>query len=95
MKEITATEIKNNLGDVMAKAQSSPIRITRRGRREFVFTTERDYNELMHIKRAALVADLNVGIDQLKSGQICTLSISEIIAQAKREHTKEVKNGER
>jgi hypothetical protein len=63
----------------MAKAQSSPVRITRRGRREFVFTTERDYNELMHIKRAALVADLNVGVDQLKRGQICKLSISEII----------------
>lgn len=85
MEEVTATEIKNKLGSVMNKAQAGPVGITRRGRREFVFTTERDYNDLLAIKRAALMADLEAGIHQLKMGKISSKSISAIIGRAKRE----------
>ncbi len=95
MEEITATEIKNKLGSVMDKAQTGPIGITRRGRREFVFTTARDYKDLLEIKRAALAADLEAGIDQLKKGKFGSKSISAIIARAKREHSKETKNATR
>ncbi len=95
MEEITSTEIKNKLGSVMDKAQSAPVAITRRGRREFVFTTARDYRELMEIKRAALLADLDAGIDQLKNSKTSAKPISQIIARAKREHAKEIANGER
>ena len=95
MEEITATEIKNKLGSVMDKAQTGPVGITRRGRREFVFTTARDYRDLLEIKRAALIADLDAGIDQLKKGKISSKSISAIIARAKREHSREQKDGTR
>ena len=95
MEEITATEIKNKLGSVMDKAQTGPVGITRRGRREFVFTTARDYRDLLEIKRVALVADLDAGIDQLKKGKISSKSISAIIARAKREHSREKKDGTR
>lgn len=95
MQEITATEIKNKLGSVMDKAQTGPVGITRRGRREFVFTTARDYKELLEIKQAALVADLDAGIDQLKKGKLSSKPISAIIARAKREHSKEKKDGTR
>ena len=93
MEEITATEIKNKLGSVMDKAQTGPVGITRRGRREFVFTTARDYKDLLEIKRAALVADLDAGIDQLKKGKFSSKSISAIIARSKREHSKEKRDG--
>lgn len=93
MDEITATEIKNKLGAVMDKAQTGPVGITRRGRREFVFTTARDYKDLLEIKKAALMADLDAGIDQLKNGKVSTKSISAIISRAKREHAKELRNG--
>ena len=93
MNEITATEVKNKLGSVMDQAQAGPVGITRRGRREFVFTTARDYKELLEIKKAALQADLDAGLEQLKKGKVSTKSISAIIARAKREHVKEMKNG--
>lgn len=93
MEEITATEIKNKLGSVMVKAQTGPVGITRRGRREFVFTTARDYKDLLEIKRVALVADLDAGIDQLQKGKISSKSFSAIIARAKREHSREKKDG--
>jgi prevent-host-death family protein len=95
MEEITATEIKNKLGSVMDKAQTGPVGITRRGRREFVFTTARDYRDLLEIKRVALIADLDAGIGQLKKGKISSKSISAIIARAKREHSREKKDGTR
>ena len=95
MEEITATEIKNKLGSVMDKAQTGPVGITRRGRREFVFTTARDYKDLLEIKRVALVADLDAGIDQLQKGKISSKSSSAIIARAKREHSREKKDGTR
>ncbi len=95
MENITATEIKNKLGSVMDKAQISPVGVTRHGRREFVFTTARDYHNLMDIKKAALLADIDAGNDQLKSNKASGKSISQILAKAKREHAKEVKNGER
>ena len=95
MEEVTATEIKNRLGSVMNKAQAGPVGITRRGRREFVFTSERDYNNLLEIKSAALMADLEAGIHQLQTGKISSKSISAIIARAKREHFKEKMHGAR
>ena len=95
MEEITATEIKNKLGSVMDKAQTGPVGITRRGRREFVLTTARDYKDLLEIKRVALVADLDAGIDQLQKGKISSKSSSAIIARAKREHSREKKDGTR
>jgi len=95
MDNITATEIKNKLGSVMDRAQISPVGVTRHGRREFVFTTARDYQDLLDIKKAALLADLDAGIHQLESSKASGKSISQTLARAKREHAKEVKNGER
>ena len=47
------------------------------------------------IKRAALMADLEAGIHQLKKGKISSKSISAIIARAKREHSREKRHGAR
>lgn len=95
MEDITATEIKNKLGSVMDKAQVSPVGVTRHGRREFVFTTARDYQELLAIKKATLLADIEAGVDQLEKGKTSSKSVSQVIARARREHAKEVKHGER
>jgi prevent-host-death family protein len=48
MKSITATEAKNNFGDLLMNAQSSPVVITRNGKEQGILLSIIEYSKLKH-----------------------------------------------
>ena len=46
MKSITATQAKNNFGDLLMNAQSTPIAITRNGKEQGVLISAKEYLKL-------------------------------------------------
>ena len=52
MKSVTATEAKNNIGDLLMNAQSAPIAITRNGKEQGVLISAKEY---LKIKQLGLI----------------------------------------
>lgn len=72
MKSITATEAKNNFGDLLMNAQSAPITITRNGKEQGVLVS---VNEYLRLKQHALQTAIS---DGLSSGDAGILDIDSI-----------------
>jgi prevent-host-death family protein len=72
MKSVTATEAKNNFGDLLMNAQSAPIAITRNGKKQGVLISAKEY---LRIKQQALQTAISDGISSGDSGKIDVDSI--------------------
>jgi prevent-host-death family protein len=72
MKSITATEAKNNFGDLLMNVQSAPIAITRNGKEQGVLVSAKEY---LRLKQHALQTAIS---DGLSSGDAGTLDIDSI-----------------
>ena len=46
MKDVTATELANNTGDVLNDAKAESVGITRHGQRRFVLMSVKKFNDL-------------------------------------------------
>jgi prevent-host-death family protein len=79
MKSVTATEAKNNFGDLLMNAQSAPIAITRNGKEQGVLISAKEY---LRIKQQALQIAINAGISSGDAGKIDIDSIK-ALARAK------------
>jgi antitoxin Phd len=67
MKSVTATEAKNNFGDLLMNAQSAPIAITRNGKEQGVLISAKEY---LRIKQQALQSAISAGIASGDAGEI-------------------------
>jgi len=75
MKSITATQAKNNFGDLLMNAQSTqstPIAITRNGKEQGVLISAKEY---LKLKQQALQTAISEG---LSSGDAGTLDMDSI-----------------
>ncbi|PKG98479.1 type II toxin-antitoxin system Phd/YefM family antitoxin [Paraglaciecola sp. MB-3u-78] len=79
MKSVTATEAKNNFGDLLMNAQSAPIAITRNGKEQGVLLSAKEY---FKIKQQALQTAISAGISSGDAGKIDINSIK-ALARAK------------
>lgn len=79
MKSVTATEAKNNFGDLLMNAQSAPITITRNGKEQGVLLSAKEYSR---IKQQALQAAISDGIASGDAGKVDIDSIK-ALARAK------------
>ena len=79
MKSVTATEAKNNFGDLLMNAQSAPIAITRNGKEQGVLISTKEY---LRIKQQALQTAISAGISSGDAGNIDIDSIK-ALARAK------------
>lgn len=88
MKTVTANIAKQQLGQVLDSARTGPVSITKHGRPAFVLTSKEDYDSLVELKFEHLKREVLLGFDQLDRGEITTMSIEEIAAQALEIHRK-------
>jgi prevent-host-death family protein len=72
MKIITATNAKNNFGDVLLNVQSTPISITRNGKVQSVMLSSQEY---IRLKNQALQNAITEGLDSGDCGALDMQSI--------------------
>lgn len=82
MKTVTANTAKQLLGQVLDSARTAPVSITKHGRPAFVLTSKEDYDSLTKIKLEQFKRDVQLGFDQLDRGEISTMTMEEIAAEA-------------
>ena len=70
MKKIPSSTAQNNFGELLDTAQREPVTIEKRGRPVAVVISMAEYHASEALKLAALQRDLQVGIDQIKKGQL-------------------------
>lgn len=77
MKSVTATEAQNNFGDLLMRAQSEPVSITRNGKEKGVLLSSDEYKK---IKTQLLQSAITAG---LESGEPTPLDMAEIKRKAR------------
>jgi prevent-host-death family protein len=82
MKTVTANTAKQQLGQVLDSARTGPVSITKHGRPAFVLTSKEDYDSLTKIKLEQFKREVQLGFDQLDRGEISTMTMEEIAAEA-------------
>ncbi len=80
MKSITATEAKNNFGDLLMNAQSSPVAITRNGKEQGILLSIKEYSKLKHQAMQSAISegvesgfDSNLDMDSIKAEALARL----------------------
>lgn len=68
MTSISANEAKNRFGELLDNARREPITIEKHGRPVAVVISTEEYEELRQIKLEKLRSEIQIGIDQLESG---------------------------
>ena len=69
METITATEVKNRLGDFLLKVQREPIAIEKNGKPVAVTMSMEDYKLVEEFKLERLRAEIKTGVDQIENGE--------------------------
>jgi prevent-host-death family protein len=69
MSTFAAREAKTRFGELLDTAQREPVTIEKHGRRVAVVLSANEYDALVAIKREQLLAELQVGLDQLERGE--------------------------
>jgi prevent-host-death family protein len=82
MKTVTANTAKQQLGRVLDSARTGPVSITKHGRPAFVLTSKEDYDSLTKIKLEQFKREVQLGFEQLDRGEISTMTMEEIAAEA-------------
>lgn len=82
MKTVTANTAKQQLGQILDSARTGPVSITKHGRPAFVITTKEDYDALTQIKFEQFKREVHLGFDQLDRGEISSMTMAEIAAEA-------------
>ncbi|MGB3722444.1 MAG: type II toxin-antitoxin system Phd/YefM family antitoxin [Pacificimonas sp.] len=66
---MTASEARTQFGTLLDEARDGPVVITRHGKTARVMISVSDYNDYQNAKRLRLLAELQIGIDQLDRGE--------------------------
>ena len=69
METITATEVKNRLGEFLLKVQREPIAIEKNGKPVAVTMSMEDYRLIEEFKLERLRAEIKTGVEQIENGE--------------------------
>ena len=69
MGTIAAREAKLRFGELLDTAQREPVTIKKHGRRVAVVLSATEYDALVEMKRDRILAEIQVGLDQLDRGE--------------------------
>jgi prevent-host-death family protein len=69
MSTIAAREAKLRFGELLDTAQREPVTIEKHGRRVAVVLSAAEYDALVAMKRDRILAEIQVGLDQLDRGE--------------------------
>lgn len=69
MTTIAAREAKMRFGELLDTAQREPVTIAKHGRRVAVVLSASEYDALVEMKRDRILAEIQVGLDQLNRGE--------------------------
>jgi len=69
MDFLNASDAKREFGDLLIKAQHSPIAINKNGKQVAVVLSAVEYERLQVMKEQCLQAALQKGLDEVNSGQ--------------------------
>ena len=70
MKTVTASDVKNRLGDVLLKCQREPITINKNGKPVAVVVSAEEYKSIENLKLERLKARLQLGLEQTENGEV-------------------------
>jgi len=70
METLNATDAKREFGEVLLKVQGAPVGINKNGKPVAVVLSASDYKELSVMRDEWLQAELQKGMDSLKSGRV-------------------------
>ena len=69
MGTIAAREAKLRFGELLDTAQREPVTIEKHGRRVAVVLSAAEYDALVAMKRDCILAEIQIGLDQLDRGE--------------------------
>lgn len=69
MSTIAAREAKTRFGELLDTAQREPVTIEKHGRRVAVVLSATEYDALVQMKRERILAEIQVGLDQIDRGE--------------------------
>jgi prevent-host-death family protein len=69
MSTIAAREAKTHFGELLDTAQREPVTIEKHGRRVAVVLSAKEYDALIEMKRGRILAEIQIGLDQLDRGE--------------------------
>ncbi len=69
MDYLNASDAKREFGDLLLKAQHSPIAINKNGKQVVVVVSSAEYERLQAMKEQCLQVALQEGIDEINSGK--------------------------
>lgn len=70
MKIVNASDAKREFGDLLLKAQQSPVEINKNGKPVAVVVSVEEYQQLQTLKEAYLKAELQKGLDDIAAGRV-------------------------
>ena len=70
MSVMTASDAKREFGEVLLKAQKSPVRISKNGKPVAVVVSANDYANLELLQRLKLKEEITKGLSDLQAGRI-------------------------
>ena len=70
METLNATDAKREFGEVLLKAQSEPVAISKNGKPVAVVVSAAEYAELDALRDAWLKTEMQKGIDDLQAGRV-------------------------
>lgn len=69
MTTIAAREAKTRFGELLDTAQREPVTIEKHGRRVAVVLSASEYDALVQMKRDRILAEIQIGLDQIDRGE--------------------------
>lgn len=70
MSVMTASDAKREFGEVLLKAQKSPVRISKNGKPVAVVVSANDYANLELLQRLKLKEEIAKGLSDLQAGRV-------------------------
>lgn len=70
MRTVKASDAKREFGELLLKAQQSPVEINKNGKPVAVVLSAEEYKALQNLKEQYLKAELQKGLDDIAAGRV-------------------------
>lgn len=70
MEVLNASDAKREFGELILKAQSSPVGINKNGKPVAVVVSAKEYEQLQALQVAALKSEIEAGLEDIKQGKV-------------------------
>ncbi|MCK5662392.1 MAG: type II toxin-antitoxin system prevent-host-death family antitoxin [Thiotrichaceae bacterium] len=75
MEVLNASDAKREFGEVLLKAQKSPVKINKNGKPVAVVVSATDFAELESLREAYLKSEIKAGIADVEAGNVLDASV--------------------